>query len=58
MANTKKLTPAERKQSKRNSRKELKKLGAGLTSKQRKAFRKEPKGIKTFLAEQEKKQDE
>ncbi len=58
MANTKKLALTLRKKAKRASRKELKKLHGTLTLKQRKMLRKEEaKGIRKFIAAQEKKSD-
>lgn len=54
MADTKKLSRPERRKSKRKARKELTVLRAGLTRKQRSVLRKEPRGLKAFLAEQSK----
>jgi len=53
MANTKNLSREERKQSKRTSRQELKKLFQTLTRKQRAEFRKEKQGLKPFVAAQQ-----
>ena len=50
MANTKKLSRAERKKAKRASRREAKKLVADLTPKQLTEYRKASKGLKAFLA--------
>lgn len=54
MANTKKLSRPERRKVKRKARKELTALRAGLTRKQQSTLRKEPRGLKAFLAEQSK----
>ena len=50
MANTKSLSMKDRKQSKRKSRTELKKLFGGLNRKQRRSLREEKQGLKQFLA--------
>ena len=54
MANTKNLSRPDRRNAKRKARKELSALRAGLTRKQLSALRKEPRGLKAFLAEQSK----
>jgi hypothetical protein len=54
MANTKKLDRADRKKKKREQRQGLKKLFQGLTRKQRAELKKEPQGLKTFIAKQAK----
>jgi hypothetical protein len=54
MANTKKMSRAERKRAKRKSRLELRKLRDSLTREQRSELSKSNKGIKAFLAEAKK----
>lgn len=51
MANTKKLSRKERKQTKRAARRELRKLSEAMPVKQRSEYRKSEKGLKAFLAE-------
>ena len=59
MANTKALTREKRKEVKRATRKEFKKLRATLTPKDLRAIRKaeEPIGVKHYLAMKERKSD-
>ena len=54
MANTKSMSRRQRRVAKRNGRRALRQLCAGLTQQQGVEWRKSGKGIKAFLAEAQK----